>query len=206
MSTDVLELYFQNKKRSGLSSFDCIYDKGAYALIRFDTEENLRTILDRKHMISNQEVIVEYLYNLELLNELKPLSDSPQIEQQITGSEREVVPESPRLNEHYQKPVVEIDLSNEEKSKCLRLWNGYYLEKLSNLGEVSLNGNILRIVYNDKIEFAQASDVFTKDWQIFVTKTLECLLGQFKSHLFESFVDEKIIDVGLLLISNIWQQ
>ncbi len=206
MSTDVLELYFQNKKRSGLSSFDCIYDKGAYALIRLDTEENLRTILDIKHVISNQEVIVEYLYNLELLNELKPLSDSPQIEQQITGSEREVVPESPRLNEHYQKPVVEIDLSNEEKSKCLRLWNGYYLEKLSNLGEVSLNGNILRIVYNDKIEFAQASDVFTKDWQMFVTKKLECLLGQFKSHLFESFVDEKIIDVGLLLISNIWQQ
>ncbi len=153
-------------------------------------------------MISNQEVIVEYLYNLELLNELKPPSGSPQIEQQITGSEREVVPESPRLNEHYQKPVVEIDLSNEEKSKCLRLWNGYYLEKLSNLGEVSLNGNILRIVYNDKIEFAQASDVFTKDWQIFVTKTLECLLGQFKSHLFESFVDEKIIDVGLLLIQQ----
>ncbi len=70
ISFDLIEMHFTNKKRSGVSSFVTLYEKNFYYLIKFENKEQIKSVLSHRHFISNHELIVEYLHNYQLLEEI----------------------------------------------------------------------------------------------------------------------------------------
>lgn len=152
ISTEVMELYFTNKKRSGVASYEHLYNMDNYTLIRFDTEANARKLLEKRHTISNQEVICEYLYNLDMLKSYKPdvtisavqntslliptqvpVFSNNKINREHSEDNKinEILKKLPDLvleDEIVQKIrldqlVLIVDLSMEPNAKCLSLWD-----------------------------------------------------------------------------------
>jgi len=177
----------------------------SYSLIRLDSEENAQKLLDKKHIVTNEEVIVEYLYNCELLKELKQPSYSSEKEELEIIKEREVssvniTNELLANQKFHEKPAVEIDLSNKEESKCFHLWDGVYLKELSKLGDAYLlNGNILKVIHKDEVDLQLSNDEYksyTEEWKKNVVRNVEGILGQFTRHSFSSLIDKSTLNVN----------
>jgi hypothetical protein len=66
----ILAMHFSNKKRSGVSSYRKIQERGSYVLLVLNNENDAKSVINRKHEIAKKEFIVEYMYNLELIDEL----------------------------------------------------------------------------------------------------------------------------------------
>lgn len=75
LSSEIIELHFENKKRCGASGFVQIHNKESYMILRFDSKENASKCASVGHVISNQKVVVEYLYSYDLLNKFKNSKD-----------------------------------------------------------------------------------------------------------------------------------
>ena len=65
-----------------------MYDKESYKILRFDCKKNAVKVASINHVISDQEVIVEYLYNCDLLNKLKASINPTQCEGKVFLNEK----------------------------------------------------------------------------------------------------------------------
>lgn len=57
---------------------------GSFALIRFNTEEDALTVLERKHVVSNKVLVIEYLHSKELFEKFKQMVENEKIEMPIS--------------------------------------------------------------------------------------------------------------------------
>lgn len=67
--SDLLELHFSNRKRCGATGYLSLRTREPFWLVTFETDEQLADILRTKQNIMGNNVIVEKLYNFQLLTE-----------------------------------------------------------------------------------------------------------------------------------------
>jgi len=73
---EYVELYFTNKKRCGVDTYMSMRERNPFWLITFENQQSVEKILTQKHLISQQELLVERLVNFEILQEGMKMTDS----------------------------------------------------------------------------------------------------------------------------------
>ena len=70
LNEEYVELYFTNKKRCGVDTYLSMRERHPYWLITFEDQVSVEKILQQeKHVISQQELLIERLLNFEILHE-----------------------------------------------------------------------------------------------------------------------------------------
>ena len=85
---EMIEMYFLNKKRCGVENYISIRERDSFMLITFKDQESVYKILSNKHMIANQELVVEELLNFDLLSEEQIVKQAPKSSRSSSESEK----------------------------------------------------------------------------------------------------------------------
>jgi poly [ADP-ribose] polymerase 10/14/15 len=85
---EMIEMYFLNKKRCGVENYISIRERDSFMLITFKDQESVYKILSNKHMIANQELVVEELVNFDLLGEEQIVKQAPKSSRSNSESEK----------------------------------------------------------------------------------------------------------------------
>jgi hypothetical protein len=85
---EMIEMYFLNKKRCGVENYISIRERDSFMLITFKDQESVYKILSNKHMIANQELVVEELVNFDLLSDEQIVKQAPKSSRSSSESEK----------------------------------------------------------------------------------------------------------------------
>jgi len=112
VSAEFVELYFMNKKRCGVADYSSMRQTEQYYLITFESEQSAHMVAKSKHVIATQELVVESLYNFDLL---KKLNDLPRAKQPNANERTETgLVVGPIENDLNEKEVINQEIKKEE--------------------------------------------------------------------------------------------
>lgn len=203
ISREVIELHFENKKRCGAPGFVQIYEHDSYMVLRFDTKENAVKVASFKHKISDQELVVEYLYNFDMLDKkmvpMKPFVKKPaQIKEkavQVQSKEKIVTQEKKienATNTEQPRPVYKIDLA-EERFKILKIDSifGEFTKELFKYNSLVCKpeNGIISIQYVLFQKSNELNDKALENWKKMLNTFFGRYLKQFKSKTIKSTKD-----------------
>ena len=211
ISVELIEMYFANRKRCGAESYISIREREASLILMYENQETINDIFSKKHLIQNQELIIEQLLNYQLLEQELDFAKQP-VEPKIaaeTPKEKEK-----EENEILSKPSIETRQKiNEdpltydyigEKSKLLFLKEELYFPRFKD-GLLSINASVtkritpegLYIVKMDQIvvnELNEEDKALQKDdeWTKKVSQYVEDFFGLFESKV-EKIENQEIL-------------
>ena len=71
VSTELIEMHFANRKRCGTDTYTSIRERDTFLVLIYESQETVDALVAKKHEIQNQELVVERLFNFQLLDEVK---------------------------------------------------------------------------------------------------------------------------------------
>ena len=211
LNGELIDIYFNNKKRSGISSFKSFYEKDPFILIELDCDDDIDSVLSRKHAISRNDLIVERLYNINMVNEVDNEQKCPERERNVaamiesmafkeeSSANSESQSENSKMTTPQQEPTFKLtrlsfilDLKNFPNSKVLNFFNGIYLNTLeSQLSSLNaslkrINDFEVRVDYMNQLPESLNQEEFAKfqsEWQDKVKASVSEFFDGFESKI-----------------------
>jgi hypothetical protein len=148
LNTELIDLHFTNKRRSGITSYEYLTEKDPFIILNLNSMDSVNACLALKHEISKKELLVEYLHNFEIIDDEinlieKNLStETPKIKQPETKKDEFQIP--------LQEPSFTFDLTSEPNSRILFFWEELQYIRLKN-ELLEINSQITEDISNRKL-------------------------------------------------------
>ena len=142
LNTELIDLHFTNKRRSGITSYEYLTEKDPFIILNLNSMDSVNACLALKHEISKKELLVEYLHNFEIIDDEINLIETPKIKQPETKKDEFQIP--------LQEPSFTFDLTSEPNSRILFFWEELQYIRLRN-ELLEINSQITEDISNRKL-------------------------------------------------------
>lgn len=148
LNTELIDLHFTNKRRSGITSYEYLTEKDPFIILNLNSMDSVNACLALKHEISKKELFVEYLHNFEIIDDEINLieknlpAETPKIKQPETKRDEFQIP--------LQEPSFTFDLTSESNSRILFFWEELQYNRLKN-ELLEINSQITEDISNRKL-------------------------------------------------------